>query len=171
MRQIEDIALKALSACIVILMCAIVLQVICSALDINPLMRFEFDLFLIGRAVTLNSLLDFQWHLLVMVGLLPAGLVWLRDRHVRVDFLFKSRSAPWQARIDLMGNVIFASVFFALMLPASVNFMVRAWHSDEASRNGGLNDLWLIKLFLPLGLAVLAVYIMIDTWRLIRGAR
>ena len=28
MRQIEDIALKALSACLVILMCAIVLQVI-----------------------------------------------------------------------------------------------------------------------------------------------
>jgi TRAP-type mannitol/chloroaromatic compound transport system permease small subunit len=49
--------------------------------------------------------------------------------------------------------------------------MRRAWTSDEAARNGGLNDLWLIKAVLPLGLALLALAVVIETLRLLRAAR
>ncbi|QBY01354.1 TRAP transporter small permease subunit [Rhodophyticola sp. CCM32] len=164
-------ALAVFAVGLLILMAAIVAQVICSALDVNPLAEFTTDWALIGGAVTLNSLLDLQWHLLVVAGLLPTGLVWLRDVHVRVDFLYQNRSRATRARINLIGNLLFATPFLALALPASWNFMIRAWTSDEGSRNGGLNDLWLVKTVLPLGLALLAIAILFETLRLIRVAR
>ncbi len=168
---IQRISLSGLAVCLVILMLAIVLQVVCSALDINPLAQYADDLPVIGSAITLNSLLDSQWHLLVIVGLLPVGLVWLADKHVRVDFFYDRQTPSWKARINLLGNLMFAAPFFFLILGASWNFMMRAWSSDEGSRNGGLNDLWLIKAVLPLGLSLLLLAILIETFRLIRAAR
>ncbi len=163
--------MNVLAIALIVMMCGIVVQVLASALDLNPIMSFSAALPLLGKAITLNSLLDLQWHLLVMVGLIPAGLVWLANQHVRVDFLYQNRSDRTQARIDLVGNLIFAVPFFALGLPAAWTFVTRAWTSDEGGRNGGLNDLWLIKAVLPLGLGLLAIAILIETLRLIRASR
>lgn len=170
-KRVEQICLSLLGVGLIVLMAAIVAQVVCSALDINPLLAFESTYLLIGNAVALNSLLDFQWHLLVITGLLPAWLVWLMDRHVRVDFIYDKRSPKTKARINLIGNLLFAVPFFVLVLPAAWNFMLRAWSSDEGSRNGGLNDLWLIKAILPLGLGLLALTLAVETIRLFKAAR
>ncbi|MCY4209261.1 MAG: TRAP transporter small permease subunit [Roseovarius sp.] len=169
--MIRQVSLTLLATLLVILMMAIVLQVIGSALDVNPLVGFSGDLPFVGKAISLNSILDFQWHLLVITGLLPVGLVWLADKHVRVDFLYDTRSEGWKARLNILGNLVFAMPFFFLILPASWNFMLRAWTSDEGSRNGGLKDLWLIKAVLPLGLLMLLFAILLETYRLIRAAR
>ena len=169
--MIQRICLTFLAGLLVILMAAIVLQVICSALDINPVARFGAIFPFVGSAISLNSLLDFQWHLLVIVGLLPVGLVWLADKHVRVDFLYDGQTPRWRTRVNLFGNLFFAVPFFFLILPASWNFLQRAWTSGEGSRNGGLNDLWLIKAVLPLGLSLLLLAILVETIRLIRSAR
>lgn len=171
MKAFREVSLKILAAGVVVLMGAIVLQVVCSALDINPLASFQADIPLLGKAITLNSLLDFQWHILVIIGLVPAGLVWLQGTHVRVDFLYNPMTPQWKARIDLAGNLLFAVPFFFFMLPASTKFMLRAWTSDEASRNGGLNDLWLIKSILPVGLFLLALAVLVESLRLIRTVR
>ena len=170
-KRFEQMCLSLLGVGLIVLMAAIVAQVACSALDINPLLAFERTQGLLGDAITLNSLLDIQWHLLVITGLLPAGLIWLMDRHVRVDFIYDRRTPKTKARINLIGNLVFAVPFFALVLPAAWSFMNRAWTSDEGSRNGGLNDLWLIKSVIPLGLGLLALAIAIETIRLIKAAR
>ncbi|MBG6208134.1 TRAP-type mannitol/chloroaromatic compound transport system permease small subunit [Labrenzia sp. EL_126] len=171
MKAFREVSLNILAAGVVVLMGAIVLQVVCSALDINPLASFQADIPLLGKAITLNSLLDFQWHILVIIGLVPAGLVWLQGTHVRVDFLYNPMTPQWKARIDLAGNLLFAVPFFFFMLPASTRFMLRAWTSDEASRNGGLNDLWLIKSILPVGLFLLALAVLVESLRLMRTVR
>lgn len=171
MRKLEQMCLSLLGFGLIVLMVAIVIQVVCSALDINPLVSFSQGWLLVGNAVTLNSLLDLQWHLLVITGLLPAGLVWMMDRHVRVDFWYSGRPDTTQARINFIGNVLFAAPFVVMAVPAAWRFMVRAWTSDEASRNGGLNDLWMIKAILPLGLSLLALAILFETFRLIRAIR
>lgn len=163
--------LSALSVLVVVLMAAIVAQVAFSAFDVNPLITFSDAMPVLGKAITLNSLLDFQWHLLVLVGLLPAGFIWLMDRHVRVDFLYQHQAARWQARINLTGNLLFAVPLFVLILPASLDFMERAWRSGEGSRNGGLNDLWLIKSMLPFGLTLLALAVLVESIRLVRAVR
>ncbi|MEO1475854.1 MAG: TRAP transporter small permease subunit [Pseudomonadota bacterium] len=155
----------------IILMCAIGLQVIFSAFDINPIVAFDREYTVVGKAITLNSLLDLQWHLLVIIGLLPVGLVWALGRHVRVDFIYNTMSPRGQARVNLLGNLVFAAPFFVLMLPAAWTFMMRAWTSDEGSASGGLSDLWLIKAALPLGLGLLALAIVVETVRLVRQIR
>lgn len=170
-QHLKQTCLSLLAFALILLMGTIVLQVLFSATDINPVASFSQALTFVGPAVTLNSLLDFQWHLLVIVGLIPAGLVWLMDGHVRVDFLYQNRSPRSQARINLLGNLVFAGPFFALVLPASWDFMLRAWSSDEGSRNGGLNDLWLIKAILPLGLGLFALAILLETLRLVRAVK
>jgi|GEM_PF-1214204 len=171
LRKLSDLGLSALAVLLVLLMLAITTQVVCSALDINPVARFDSVLPVLGQAVSLNSLLDFQWHLLVIIGLIPAGLVWLKDKHVRVDFAYNKWPSHWRARVDVIGNLIFALPFFVLILPAAFSFMKRAWLSSEGSRNGGLNELWLVKAVLPLGIALLALAVLIETIRLMRRVR
>lgn len=168
MIRLRGLGLQMLAGAVILLMIAIVAQVVCSFFDINPVFTVDHTLPFLGDAVTLNSLLDVQWHLLMMIGLLPVGLVWTMGRHVRVDFLHNAMTSRHQARVNLAGNLIFAAPFFFLMLPAAWNFLGRAWASDEGSSSGGLNDLWLIKSVLPLGLALLALAILSETIRLLR---
>lgn len=168
METVRRIGLHVLATGVVILMLAIVAQVVCSALDVNPITSFNTAQPILGKAITLNSLLDLQWHLLMIVGLLPVGLIWTLGRHVHVDFLYNTFGSRTQARVNFLGNLIFAAPFFFLMLPAAGNFMMRAWASDEGSPNAGLTDLWLIKAVLPLGLTMLALAVLFETWRLIR---
>ena len=169
--HLARVSIAALAIAVICLMVTIVLQVLFSALDMNPVARFDTALPWVGDAVTLNSLLDAQWHLLVITSLLPMGLVWLRNRHVRVDFLYNRGEPATRRWIDIAGNLLFAAPFFVLVLPASWNFMIRAWTSDEGSRNGGLNDLWLIKAVMPLGLGLLAFAVAVETVRLVRARR
>ena len=171
METLRGLGQRVLAVAVIILMGAIVAQVVCSAFDINPIMSFGDPAFVLGKAITLNSLLDFQWHLLVIIGLLPVGLIWMLGSHVRVDFLYNKMAKRTQARVNLVGNLLFAAPFFFLMLPAAWKFMRRPWTSDEGSSSGGLNDLWLIKAVLPFGLGLLAVAILIETIRLLREVR
>ena len=83
--------------------------------------------------------------------MLPAGLVWLKDQHVRVDFFYAKQSARVKNTVDVIGNLLFALPFFFLIIPSSIDFAQRALSSGEGSRNSGLNDLWVIKSVLPMG--------------------
>ncbi|MEM1341266.1 MAG: hypothetical protein AAGF68_03045, partial [Pseudomonadota bacterium] len=68
--ELERLSLNVLGAGLIVLIDAIVLQVVCSALDLNPIATFEQGYLLVGDMISLNSMLDFQWHLLVITGLL-----------------------------------------------------------------------------------------------------
>ena len=76
-RDLLSQLLAPFAVLVLILMVAIGIQVFASRFDLNPLLEFSEKLPLVGRALTLNSLLDFQWHLLCIIGLLPAGIVWV----------------------------------------------------------------------------------------------
>lgn len=154
---------------IILLMLAIAAQVGASLLGINPLARFDGEVFILGSAITLNSLQDLQWHLLVIVALLPAWLVWRIDRHVRVDFLYSGLRPRTRHAVDLAGNLIFALPFLAMSIPAAWNFTMRAWRTDEGSANAGLNDIWLIKAALPAGLTLLALAVLWESVHLVRS--
>ncbi len=171
MMRAGDAMMSALAVLVIMLMLCVVLQVICSYFDINPLVAFSSRHTFIGKGITLNSLLDLQWHLFALICLVPSGAVLLRDRHVRVDFLYDTLRPGARRLIDLGGHVVFALPFFAMALPAAWDFAMRARRSGEGSRNGGLDDLWLIKLVLPFGLGLLALAIMLESWRLIRAER
>ena len=157
-----------LAGCVVIMMLAIVVQVFCSTFDLNPVAVFDRAYFVVGSAITLNTLLDFQWHLLVAIGLLPAGFVWLRDRHVRVDFLYSSFSEKTKGRVDLCGNLVFGAPFLVMIIPATWDFAGRAFRSGERGTNGGLADLWVVKGILFVGFCLLALAVLVESYKLVR---
>jgi len=169
--RLEKTAMPLLAILLIILMCSIVTQVVCSALDINPLLQFQSGLPLFGKAISLNSLLDLQWHLLLILGLIPIGIVWSMDRHVRVDFIYQRFGSKGKRNVDLIGNLFFAFPFLLLAIPAAWSFFMRAWSSDEGSANGGLNDLWLIKALIPLGMVVLTIAILFECLRLLKASK
>lgn len=160
--RLGDRALDVFAALVVVLMLAICLQVLASALDLNPLATFRRAWPLVGEAITLNSLLDFQWHLLVVIALLPTALVWRRDGHVRVDFLYTGFGDRGRAAVDLAGALLLTLPFLVMAVPASWSFMRRAWLSSEMSASGGLTDRWLIKAALPLGFVLLGVVVLAE---------
>lgn len=163
----ERVVLDSFAVLIIAMMLAICAQVVLARLDVNPIVRFTQEHFLVGDAITLNSLLDLQWHLLAAVGLLPAALVFLRDGHVRVDFLYGRMPPRGRAAVDLAGHLALAGPFLLVSLPAAWSFMLTSWARGEGSRNDGLDDLFLVKATLPLGLALLALALLVETVRLV----
>lgn len=157
-----------LAVAILVLAGAVALQVGASAVDLNPLLDWEGEVPLFGAALGLNALLDLQWHLLAAIALLPAGAVWLSDRHVRVDVIHARLPRRGRAAVDLIGNLVFAAPFLVLILPAAWGFTAQAWSIDEGSANGGLVDLWLVKGLLPTGFGLLAAAVLWETLRLLR---
>ena len=80
MMAIQTIAMTLLACLLMIQMTAIGIQVVCIALSINPLVTFTEQLPFLGDAITLISLLDLQWHLLVITGCLLYTSPSPRDR-------------------------------------------------------------------------------------------
>ena len=156
--------LNVFAILVLFLIAAISLQVFSSLLDINPLIAFDQPVVLFGKAITLNSLLDLQWHFLCMIGLLPAGIVWLMNSHVRVDFIYAEQSKRSKAIIELVGHLVFATPFLFMSVPAAWTFMKSAYSSGQGSRNDGLNDLFLVKATLPFGLLLLALVLLYDVF-------
>lgn len=168
----NDMAQRVLSifaGLVVLLMLAISAQVVFSFFDINPIATFKSSLPVIGKAITLNSLLDFQWHLLAVIALMPAYLVWMRDGHVRVDFLYATLTERQKAVVEITGHVFLTAPFLFLCTPAAWSFMMSAYTSGQGSRNDGLNDLFLVKAILPIGLGLLLVVLLVDLrWQIAR---
>jgi TRAP-type mannitol/chloroaromatic compound transport system permease small subunit len=164
-------ALDAFALLLLAMMTLIVLQVLSGVLGLNELMRFDKPVFLLGSSLNQNTILDLQWFLLAVIGLVPAALVWLQDRHVRVDFVWQRLTLPSRHRIELIGHVLFTAPFLAMSLPAAWRFTQRSFVSAESTSHGGLTDLFVVKATLPIGLGLLAVVLLADTWRLLRGMR
>ena len=158
----QMVVLNGLAVLVLALAAAIGVQVLCSFFNVNPLLQFVDPVLLFGSAVTLNSLLDLQWHLLCVIALLPAGIVWLRNDHIRVDFIYAKLSIRGQALIELMGHVIFTVPFLLMSIPAAWGFMNSAYRSGQGSGNDGLNNLYLIKATLLLGLILLVFVVVWD---------
>ena len=106
--RLGKILLTLCAIAILAMMIAVVIQVIASRVGVTTIVAFDASWPLFGNAITLNSLSDFQWYLLAAVALLPAGIVWLRDRHVRVDFAYCRFGLRGKAAVDLCGLIVFA---------------------------------------------------------------
>lgn len=114
----------------------------------NALMRKAFD---IGS----NAFLEVQWYLFAAAFLLGAGYTFLRNAHVRIDFLssrLSERAASW---VDIIGIVLVVLPFAALMIHWSWPLFASAWSSGEMSQNAGGLALWPARLAIPVGFALL----------------
>ena len=102
-----------------------------------------------------NAFLEVQWYLFAAVFMLGAGYVFLKNAHVRIDFVYGRLSLKAQALIDVIGIVLFLAPFCYLMIVLGWPIFSRAWVSGEMSQNAGGLIRWPAYGVIPLGFALL----------------
>lgn len=114
----------------------------------NAIMRKAFD---IGS----NAYLEIQWYLFSAVFLLGSGYVFLRNAHVRIDFISGKLSKRTNAIIDAVGMVVFLIPLCLILISLSWPVFERSWVSGEMSQNAGGLIRWPVQLLIPLGFSIL----------------
>lgn len=116
----------------------------------NAVMRKAFD---IGS----NAYLEIQWYLFAAVFMLGAGYVFLRNGHVRIDFISTKLSKRANTIIDILGMLVFTIPLCLILINLSWPVFERAWVSGEMSQNAGGLIRWPVFLLVPLGFGLLAL--------------
>ncbi|AOF87917.1 tripartite ATP-independent periplasmic transporter, DctQ component family protein [Hydrogenophaga sp. RAC07] len=102
-----------------------------------------------------NALLEIQWYLFAAVFMLGSGYAFLRNAHVRIDFIsskFSPRGRNW---VDVFGILIFLFPLCYMMASLGWPLFERAWNTGEMSSNAGGLIRWPVYGLIPLGFAVL----------------
>jgi TRAP-type mannitol/chloroaromatic compound transport system permease small subunit len=115
----------------------------------NAIMRKAFD---IGS----NAYLEIQWYLFAAVFMLGAGYVFMRNAHVRIDFISSKLSKRTNTIIDILGIIVFTIPLSLILINLSWPVFSRAWVSGEMSQNAGGLIRWPVLLLIPLGFSILA---------------
>lgn len=155
---------------LIVLVC---LAVLAAMTGRNAFADWEGQVFLLGGGITVNTLIDLQWHFFTVLVLFGGVLAFRDGAHVSVDFLSSTMPPRVQAILRILGDLLFLVPFCAIMAWYGWGFAETALRSGEGSSYGGLNDRWLIKSALPLGFALLgiagAARGLRDVLRLLRG--
>ncbi|MFN5046951.1 TRAP transporter small permease subunit [Roseateles sp.] len=114
----------------------------------NAIMRKAFD-------ISSNAYLEIQWYLFAGVFMLGAGYVFLKNAHVRIDFISSRLSLRTNTIIDILGIVLVIFPLCWMMVELSWPLFRGAWISGEVSSNAGGLIRWPVLLLLPVGFALL----------------
>lgn len=102
-----------------------------------------------------NSLLEIQWYLFAAVFMLGAGYGFLKNSHVRIDFVSARLSPRTRNWIDVGGIVGVLIPFCLICIALSWPMFVQAYESGEMSQNAGGLIRWPVYALMPLGFALL----------------
>ncbi len=116
----------------------------------NAIMRKAFD---IGS----NAYLEVQWYLFAAVFMLGAGYAFLRNAHVRIDFISSKLSKRTNTIIDILGMLVFTVPLSLIIINLSWPVFERAWVSGEVSQNAGGLIRWPVLLLIPVGFSILVL--------------
>lgn len=116
----------------------------------NAIVRKVFD-------TSSNSLLEIQWYLFAAVFMLGAGYGFLRNSHVRIDFISARLSDRTRNWIDVFGIVFVLIPFCILLIKLSWPFFENAYTNGEMSQNAGGLIRWPVYLLVPVGFMLLVL--------------
>lgn len=111
-------------------------------------------------SATAPVIFDLQWHFFAAVVLLMAAYTLQRDEHVRIDIFAHRLGERGMAWLDLAGIVLFLlPVCGALIWVAWPQFVTSFAAGETRATRESLSNLpaWIIKGFIPLGFALLAL--------------
>lgn len=101
------------------------------------------------------------------------GYTYAEGEQVRVDVLYARFSKRTQAWINLLGTLLLLFPVCLSLIWFSWDFVASAWELREASSEfGGMQGIWLLKTFLLIGPALLAlqgVAVASRAWLTLRG--
>jgi TRAP-type mannitol/chloroaromatic compound transport system permease small subunit len=107
--------------------------------------------------VSSNGLLEIQWYLFAAVFLMGAGYGFLKNSHVRIDFIATKLSARTRNWIDVVGIIAVLLPFCALSIVLSWPLFTNALVTGEMSQNAGGLIRWPVYALIPLGFSLLAL--------------
>lgn len=114
----------------------------------NAIVRKAFD-------SSSNALLEIQWYLFAAVFMLGAGYGFLKNSHVRIDFIsgmLGQRTRNW---IDVGGIVLALFPFCFICIYLSWPLFMQAYTTGEMSSNAGGLIRWPVYALVPAGFALL----------------
>jgi TRAP-type mannitol/chloroaromatic compound transport system permease small subunit len=116
----------------------------------NAFSRYAFSM-------SSNAWLEIQWYMFGALVLLGASYTLKRNEHVRVDIVYSNVSTRRQIAIDIFGGVLFLLPATLILCYLSWPVFYNSWIGNEVSGNAGGLIRWPIKIFLPLGFALLSL--------------
>ena len=116
----------------------------------NAIVRKIFD-------TSSNAFLEIQWYLFAAVFMLGSGYAFLRNAHVRIDFISSKFSARGRNWVDVIGIIVFVFPLCYMMATLGWPLFVNAYESGEMSSNAGGLIRWPVYALIPAGFALLAL--------------
>jgi TRAP-type mannitol/chloroaromatic compound transport system permease small subunit len=107
--------------------------------------------------VSSNGLLEIQWYLFAAVFLMGAGYGFLKNSHVRIDFIATKLSARTRNWIDVVGIIAVLLPFCAISIVLSWPLFTNALATGEMSQNAGGLIRWPAYALIQLGFSLLAL--------------
>jgi TRAP-type mannitol/chloroaromatic compound transport system permease small subunit len=102
-----------------------------------------------------NGLLEIQWYLFAAVFMLGAGYGFLKNSHVRIDFISSKLTDRARNWIDVVGILVVLFPFCAIGIALGWPFFMQAFTSGEMSQNAGGLIRWPAYVLIPLGFGLL----------------
>jgi TRAP-type mannitol/chloroaromatic compound transport system permease small subunit len=116
----------------------------------NAIIRKAFN-------ISSNGFLEIQWYLFAGVFLLGSGFAFMRNVHVRIDFISSKLSKRTNTIIDILGIVLFIVPLCLMMVWLSWPLFSNALATGEMSQNAGGLIRWPAYLLMPLGFGLLLI--------------
>ena len=139
---------------------SVLVAVIASALRANVMLDWGADIPLFGDNLTVNDVIDLEWHFFAIMVMIGGTYAYLDDKHVRSDLIYAGLSNRKKKWVDTIGDVFLMLPFAAVMCWLSIGFVMRSYNSSEGSDYGGMLDRFLIKSTIPIGFAIMFIVIL-----------
>ena len=111
---------------------------------------------IVNKYFTSTKMQELEWHLHAALFLLCMGFGYVKNSHVRIEIVRETFDARTKSWMEVIGIVIFIIPYTYLLFRFGFNFAERSFHMNEVSAAlTGLSHRWIIKAFLPLGMALL----------------
>lgn len=162
---------KIMSWLIIPLTLSILVSVVGAKSGWSVLLDWDGRIPLFGRALTVNSLIDFQWYAFALIVLFGGVWAFFEDRHVTVDFIAAALKPRTQAYINLFGDIFLLLPLCILVIWYGSKFAAVSYRTSEGSTQGGLDAIWLIKGALPVSFALLGIGALLRAYSTIRDLR
>ena len=116
----------------------------------NAFSRYAFS-------ISSNAWLEIQWYMFAALVLLGASYTLKKNEHVRVDIVYSNISTRKQIWVDIVGGFLFMLPATIILAYLSWPVFYNSWAIDEVSTNAGGLVRWPVKIFLPIGFALLTL--------------
>ena len=116
----------------------------------NAFSRYAFSL-------SSNAWLEIQWYMFGALVMLGASYTLKKNEHVRVDIVYSNINTRKQIGVDIFGTILFLLPATLILAYLSWPVFYNSWAEGEISGNAGGLIRWPIKIFLPVGFALLSL--------------